>query len=168
MKSTKFPTAIGECLISWDEKGVTGFELPGFQTAVEIDEQPPAWIESLITKVQQHLAGQMQDFSDVNYDFDRVTPFQKEVYRAALTVPAGEYRTYGWLAAKVGRDSAASRAIGGALGRNPWPLLIPCHRFVGANGKLTGFSAAGGVETKRRLLDLEESATGQLFMAAAI
>ena len=167
MKYATFPSPFGSCALAWNDRLLTQFELPGFEARDHCETSLPAWIEDLMLRVQKHLGGSLQDFSDVAYDFDRVTPFQKEVYRAALTVPAGEIRTYGWLAAKIGRANA-NRAVGQALGANPWPLLVPCHRFVGANGKLTGFSAAGGLKTKQRLLRLEESAASLLTMTAAI
>jgi methylated-DNA-[protein]-cysteine S-methyltransferase len=156
-----FQTAFGECGVAWCEAGVTAFVLPpaseeNFPTNSEArSARPPDWIAALMTRVVQHLAGVSQDFGDVTYDFSQVTPFQREVYVAALRVRAGETRTYGWLAQQTGRGAAASRAVGGALGHNPWPLLVPCHRFLGANGKMTGFSAPGGLVTKRRLLALE-------------
>lgn len=169
MNRTSFPSPLGLCSVAWDDRLLHGFELPEPRAKKEKGSASlPAWVEHLIARVQKHLGGHLQDFADLPYDFSRVTPFQKQVYLAALAVPAGEIRTYGWLAVQTGRTSAASRAIGRALGANPWPLLVPCHRFVGANGKLTGYSAAGGLETKRRLLRLEESAASLLSIAAAI
>ena len=156
-----FATALGTCGLAWTGAGVSAFALPPAAPdsfATNGDDQsasPPPAIAALIDRVVQHLAGVSQDFGDVTYDFSRVTPFQRDVYLAALRVRAGETRTYGWLAQQTGRDTAASRAIGGALGKNPCPLLVPCHRFIGANGKMTGFSAPGGLATKRRLLALE-------------
>lgn len=161
MPHTFFATPLGTCGVSWNDVGVTAFALPpatpdSFPTRStgKIFPLPPE-IAGLIARVIRHLGGASQDFGDVGYDFSDVTPFQREVYVAALRVPAGETRTYGWLAQQTGRGAAASRAIGGALGKNPWPLLVPCHRFIGANGKMTGFSASGGLATKRRLLALE-------------
>jgi methylated-DNA-[protein]-cysteine S-methyltransferase len=111
----------------------------------------------LIERVQHHLGGKFQDFADLPFAFARVSPFQAAVYRAALGVKAGTTRSYGWLAAQLGKPPGTSRAVGTALGRNPWLLLVPCHRFVGANGALTGFSAPGGIATKSRLLALERA-----------
>jgi methylated-DNA-[protein]-cysteine S-methyltransferase len=105
--------------------------------------------------VQRHLAGDFQDFSDLPFDYARVSPFKRAVYLAALTVKAGSTRSYGWLATTIGQPAGVSRAIGTALGQNPWPLLIPCHRFISAQGKMTGFSSPGGIKTKLRLLALE-------------
>ncbi len=159
MPLATFPTALGICALSWTGNALTGFSLPPLDAtdASEVIDtgQLPGWIATLCKRVKAHLDGVYQDFGDVAYDFSRVTSFQQEVYRAALHVSAGQVRTYGWLAESIGRDRGASRAIGGALGRNPWPLLVPCHRFVGADGRMTGFSAPGGLETKRRLLAIE-------------
>ena len=169
-----FATAIGRCGVAWSAAGLLGFALPpadadyfyerglaGHHAAGNGRDLAssgcgrPEWIETLIGRVVRHLEGVSQDFGDVRYDFSRVTAFQREVYQAALRVKAGETRTYGWLAEQTGRGMIASRAVGGALGQNPWPLLVPCHRFVGANGKMTGFSAPGGLVTKRKLLAIE-------------
>jgi len=87
-------------------------------------------------------------------DFSRATPFQKKVYQAMSTIPFGEIRTYRWLAQKIGNPRAL-RAVGAANARNPWPLAIPCHRVVGSDGRLTGFSAPGGLALKEKLLKLE-------------
>ena len=103
---------------------------------------------------RRHLAGEMQDFADLPYAWSRVYSFQRAVYEAALHKP-GQTWSYGQLAAAVGQPTKTARAVGTALGKNPWPLLIPCHRFIGADGRMTGFSAPGGIKTKLRLLALE-------------
>ncbi|KAF0106336.1 MAG: methylated-DNA-protein-cysteine S-methyltransferase [Chloroflexi bacterium] len=87
-------------------------------------------------------------------DWSQITSFQKKVLEAACAIPFGEVRTYGQLAQQLGIPSA-SRAVGGALARNPMPIIIPCHRVVASNGNLTGFSAADGIQTKQWLLELE-------------
>jgi methylated-DNA-[protein]-cysteine S-methyltransferase len=96
----------------------------------------------------------MQDFADLPYSWNRVSAFQRVVYEAALRVKPGQTISYGQLADAVGHPSSP-RAVGHALARNPWPLLVPCHRFIGADGRMTGFSAPGGIGTKLRLLALE-------------
>jgi len=118
------------------------------------DEAPP-WIRELVARVQRHLAGELQDFADVPLDLAGVPPFARRVYEATRKVPAGQTRTYGDLATNLGELPTTSRAIGAALGANPWSLIVPCHRIVGAGDRLTGFSAAGGVRTKARLLVIE-------------
>lgn len=158
-----FSTALGECGIAWTERGVSGFALPpvrvgyfGEAAGVQVNgAEIPMWVAETIARVVRHLEGKAEDFADVRYDFGAVKPFQRAVYEAALRVKAGETRTYGWLAEQSGHTKLASRAVGGALGQNPWPLLVPCHRFIGANGKMTGFSAPGGLVTKRKLLAIE-------------
>lgn len=87
------------------------------------------------------------------YGFKKLTPFAKKVYKAALTIPIGEVRSYKWIAQKIGRPSA-TRAVGQVLKRNPWPLIIPCHRIIRADGQLGGYSA--GKKKKITLLDLEK------------
>jgi len=157
MNTATFPTSFGHCAIAWNDKGLTRFNLPDSDAITNQETLPPDWVAAIMARVQRHFDGNLQDFADVRFDFSAVTPFQERVYTAALEVKAGETRTYGWLASAIGRGPAASRAIGTALGRNPWLLLVPCHRFIGANGKLTGFSAPGGIATKQRLLTLERS-----------
>jgi methylated-DNA-[protein]-cysteine S-methyltransferase len=87
------------------------------------------------------------------------TPFTQAVWKACAGIPAGETRTYGWIARKIGKPAAA-RAVGRALGSNPFAPVIPCHRVVGADGSLTGYSAEGGTEAKKRML-AEEARTGR-------
>jgi methylated-DNA-[protein]-cysteine S-methyltransferase len=150
-----FPTALGCCALSWNADGLTRFELPEAATRSTDVATPPAEITALIARVQRHLAGDPQDFSGVTYDFTRVPEFHRTVLQATLAVKAGHTATYGEIAAALGQSLAASRAVGAALGANPWPLLIPCHRIVAASGKMTGFSGPGGVATKVKLLALE-------------
>lgn len=154
-----FATALGPCGLAWTGSTLTAFYLPGAAApagdpAASPDEAPP-WIRDLVARTQRHLAGEPQDFTNVPLELDAVPPFARRVYEAARAVPAGQTRTYGDLARSLGEPPAASRAIGAALGANPWPLIVPCHRIVGARDRLTGFSAAGGVRTKARLLVIE-------------
>ena len=152
-----FTTAIGPCSIWWEEEAVTRFML---LTKDADSESAPAWLEPLIARVQRHLREGGEDFAGVVIAWAQVSPFQKRVYEAALKTKSGQTATYGDLAKTIGEAPAVSRAVGTALGQNPWPLLVPCHRFVGANGKMTGFSATGGIDTKLKLLAIEGS---QLF-----
>ena len=165
-----FTTPLGSCGLAWNDAGLTAFVLPG-RTDAETQawltrlggadggatrlEDAPAWVRELVAKVQRHLAGEMQDFRAVPLDASRVSPFAWRVHEAARSVPAGQTRTYGDLAAMVAAPPGGSRAIGALMGSNPWPLIVPCHRIVGAKGKLTGFSSPGGVRLKARLLALE-------------
>jgi len=146
------PSAIGSCTLWWEADKITRFML---LTDVADSVAPPDGLRPLIERVQTHLRGQPEDFSDVPYDWSRATDFQRRVYEAALLTKSGFTATYGDLAKAIGEAPAVSRAVGTALGLNPWPLLVPCHRFVGANGKMTGFSAPGGINTKLQLLAIE-------------
>lgn len=155
--STRFSTVLGTCALHWNERGITSFVLPDPatpDTAPPAAAVPPA-IAATITRVQRHLAGEPQDFADLAYDWSVVTEFQQRVLRALLAIKPGRTATYGDLARTIGAPAGAARAIGGAVGANPWPLLVPCHRILGSTGKLTGYSAPGGVATKSRLLALE-------------
>lgn len=157
MPRTTFPTALGRCGIAWGVHGLTRFELPEAEARPDDAAAPPVEIAAIIFRAQQHMAGTFQDFSDVAYDFSLVPEFAREVYRRTLAVKAGQTTNYGSIAMAMGQPPAVSRAVGSALGANPWPLLVPCHRIVAADGKMTGFSGPGGIQTKLRLLALEGS-----------
>ena len=105
-------------------------------------------------QLAEYFAGKRQDF-DISLDM-RGTPFQKNVWEALLAIPFGETRSYGQLARQLGNPNA-TRAVGAANGRNPISIIVPCHRVIGSSGSLTGF--AGGLDTKSRLLDLENPNT---------
>jgi len=158
MPHATFSTPLGLCAIAWNDRGLSRFLLPDPErrpTSGHTEATPPEWVADIIGRVQRHLAGEPQDFADVRYDFSLVPDFVREVLRATLAVKAGITATYGEIATAIGQPLAAARAVGAALGSNPWPLLIPCHRVVAASGKMTGFSGPGGVGTKVRLLALE-------------
>ena len=153
-----FPTTIGACAIAWDDRDerLTSFSLPNSDLgASDNSSERPPWICDLAVRVQLHLAGTPRDFSDAPYAFERVTEFQRDVYLQTLAVKSGRTRSYGELAASLALPPGGSRAVAAALGANPWPLLIPCHRIIGATGKMTGFSGPGGIATKTQLLALE-------------
>ncbi len=172
-----FETPLGLCGIAWSEQGnsgtppaVTLFQLPEATTKMtesriarnsgaRKSSVPPPRIAEVIRKVCKHLQGEVQDFRDVPVDLDGRSPFAQQVYEATRNIPAGQTRTYGELA-KTLDQPAAALAVGQALGRNPIPLIIPCHRVLGAGGKPGGFSAHGGRATKARMLALEGVASG--------
>ena len=156
MAATSFEASLGRCAIAWEVGFITGFSLPPTDCQSQL---PPPWVAGIIFRVQRHLTGEMQDFVDLPYSWAMVSEFQREVYRAALLVKPGQTASYGQLAAASGHPSM-SREVGRTLGRNPWPLLVPCHRFIGADGRMIGFSSPGGIKTKLRLLALEGA---QLF-----
>lgn len=162
-----FPSAFGTCGIAWNDRGLTGFQLPEENDAhteqhlarkahsQPAAEPPPAWVQHVIARVQQHLAGNAQDFADTRLDWSRVSDFQQAVYLHALAIKPGYKTSYGEIARHMALGNEAARAVGVALATNPWPLIVPCHRVVSAADKMTGFSAPGGVRTKTRLLALE-------------
>lgn len=161
-----FPTRFGVCGIAWNETGLIAFALPG-ETPERTEqhlahrftsrgaETAPEWVQPIIARVQQHLDGALQDFSDVALDWSCVSDFQQAVYRQTLAIKPGQTRSYGEIARALALEPGAARAVGAALGLNPWPLIVPCHRVISARGRMTGFSGPGGVRTKTRLLALE-------------
>ena len=155
-----FETTIGRCALSWSSAGIRGFELPPAEIRSDDFPTASAEIRVVIERVRQHLSGHLQDFSDVGFDFLELPPFNVAVLHATLAIKAGQTRSYGEVARAIGQPPGASRAVGTALGANRWPLLIPCHRVVSADGKMTGFSGPGGIKTKLRLLSIDGA---QLF-----
>ena len=163
-----FPTAFGTCGVAWNDTGLTGFQFPeeseaiteqrlaGKGRSLPAAEGIPDWVQALILRIQRHLDGsKVQDFTDVRLDWSRVTDFQQAVYLHALDIKPGYKKSYGEIAKLMALGNEAARAVGVALATNPWPLIVPCHRVVSASDKMTGFSGAGGVRTKTRLLTLE-------------
>lgn len=122
--------------------------------------RPPAWVRSLAARIQRHCQGKPQDFSSVPLYLPSATDFMLAVYRAARAIPPGSVQTYAELAAAIGKPGAM-RAVGSALGRNPVPLVVPCHRIVAASGKPGGFTSPGGLDTKRWLLACEGVSLGK-------
>lgn len=118
--------------------------------------QPPPEVRLAIDGIRSLLEGRWADLSQVRLDLGGLPSFHQRVYEAARAIPAGSTVTYGELAARIG-SPGASRAVGQALGRNPFLLVVPCHRILAANGKLGGFSSPGGTGTKLRLLRLEQA-----------
>ncbi len=118
------------------------------------------WNAALVRRLQAYAAGRADDIADVPVDPGRQTPFQRRVTASCRAIPPGRTLTYGQLAAKAGSPRAA-RAVGNCMAANRIPLVIPCHRVVGAGGRLHGYSAAGGLKMKRRLLDLERVAASR-------
>ena len=116
------------------------------------------WDTSLIERIQAYAAGGVDDFRDVQVDPGRQTEFQSRIVQACRKIPYGATVTYGQLASQAGSPNAA-RAAGNCMANNRIPILIPCHRVVGANGALGGFSSAGGTDLKQRLLDMEVAAS---------
>jgi methylated-DNA-[protein]-cysteine S-methyltransferase len=160
--SILFDTAFGPCGVAWGEAGILRVRLPGPELAAEMGRvgeiaaasDVPSEIAAAVQAIQRHLAGSPQDLSRFRLDFAGVSAFNRTVYAVTCGIEAGRTLTYGEVARLVGEPGAA-RGVGQALGQNPWPLLVPCHRVLASDGSLRGFSAPGGIDTKRRLLALE-------------
>ena len=153
----EFSTPLGVCSLSWTDGRLVRLGLPD-ETARDsgrIFLECPSWIAGIIGRVRNHFSGRFENFSDIALDWSRVTPFQKSVYLEAQAIKAGHTTTYGEISRRLGLGREGARSVGVALGANPWPFVVPCHRVVAADGKMTGFSAPGGIRTKTRLLALE-------------
>ena len=165
-----FPTALGHCGIAWSDSGLTGVQLPAGDEAAsratmvrrfaECNEAtPPYYAQEAIQAVTALLLGNPQSPTDLTHlvlDMDGVPPFHQRVYALARKIAPGETRTYGELAQQLGEPGAA-RAVGQALGKNPFAPVVPCHRILAAGGRSGGFSATGGVSTKLRMLLTERA-----------
>jgi methylated-DNA-[protein]-cysteine S-methyltransferase len=160
-----FETAIGTCGIAWSDRGVVGVQSPEKTDAATLarlkrrfpearEATAPAPVQRAIDGIVALVAGGRTDFSDTVLDLDGVPEFNRRVYAIARTIPPGETMTYGEIATRLG-DRNAARDVGTALGQNPVPLIVPCHRVLAAGGKTGGFSAPGGVRTKLKLLSIE-------------
>ncbi|HEV2290650.1 MAG TPA: methylated-DNA--[protein]-cysteine S-methyltransferase [Gemmatimonadales bacterium] len=162
---TLFDTPFGRSGIAWDERGITRIQLAeasAAATAARLEAHgarraritPPPHVQDAAQRVRRHLAGKPQDFTSIPLALDGLPAPRRRIYQAARAVPAGATVSYGELAASIGSPGAA-RAVGAAMAENPFILAVPCHRVMGSNGQLHGFSAHGGIETKRRILALE-------------
>ena len=166
---TLFPTPLGACGIAWRGDTVVATRLPDKSRADTsrhlaartgaTSGEPPTAIGRAIASMVALLEGARTDLTSIDCDFERVDPFAARVYAETRAIPAGETSTYGAIALRLG-DRQLARGVGQALGRNPFPIIVPCHRVVGADGKLTGFSAAGGVATKLKMLEIEGARIG--------
>jgi len=157
--SCSFETALGWCSVSWNERGIVGVGLPG-AAAGTAHAHPgaaapiPEFVCRAIDGMTAVLAGHHRDLSDIPLDDRGLDDFRAAVYAATRRIEPGTTQSYGEIARAIGQPDAA-RDVGVALARNRWPIIVPCHRVVAANGALTGFSAPGGLATKRRMLQLE-------------
>ncbi len=160
-----FDTALGHCGVVWTSRGIAGVNLPEgseektrarvrkrFPEAEEAAASPA--IQRIIEQVIALVAGEKIDLSQVTLDHAPLPEFSKRVYAIVRTIPIGQTLTYGDIAKQLG-DVALSREVGQAMGRNPTPIIMPCHRVVAASGKTGGFSAPGGIDTKMKLLTIE-------------
>lgn len=169
-----FETALGTCGIAWGEAGIVGSQLPEgdsestrrrmqrrFPSVPEIE--PPPEVQPALRLVQAMLRGEPADVGAVRLDMAGVPAFHQRVYEASLKLQPGQTTTYGEMARQLGEPGAA-RAVGQALGHNPFAPIVPCHRILAAGGRSGGFSAHGGAATKLRMLAIEGAiAQGSLF-----
>jgi methylated-DNA-[protein]-cysteine S-methyltransferase len=169
-----FETAIGPCGIAWGKRGVVGVQLPERSEAAtrarlgrrfpEVREAPPPPdVQRAIEGIAALLEGERRDLADVDLDMADVPAFERGVYEVARAIAPGATLTYGEIAARLGAPGEA-RAVGEALGQNPFPLVVPCHRVLAARGRIGGFSANGGIATKLRLLSIEGARTSSAPM----
>lgn len=165
-----FPTALGDCGMAWRDDLVVATRLPGkssadtggqlaARTGATSGEPPPA-IRLAIAAITALLEGEGTDLSFISCDFSGIDPFATKVYAATRAIPAGQTLTYGAIAVQLG-DKRLAQEVGKALGRNPFPIIVPCHRVIGANDRLVGFSAYGGVQTKLKMLAIEGARIGE-------
>ncbi len=160
-----FDTPIGACGIAWGDRGITATWLPEADSVAlrgritrrlrgACEALPPDEVRRVVEGIVALLSGTSSDLSAAPLDMDGLPDFHRRVYEAARSISPGQTLTYGEIARRLG-DPSQARAVGQALGANPFPILVPCHRVLAANGKTGGFSAPGGVSTKLRLLEIE-------------
>jgi methylated-DNA-[protein]-cysteine S-methyltransferase len=166
-----FDTAIGRCALAWGPLGLTAVQLPEDCDAATVRRLlastepseattalPPLAVEA-IAGVQALLSGERRDLQALPLDMSRLTVFQCAVYAIARAIPPGQTRTYGEIASELGNVTLA-RAVGQALGHNPFAPVVPCHRVLAAGNHPGGFSATGGAATKMRMLSIEGAVLG--------
>jgi methylated-DNA-[protein]-cysteine S-methyltransferase len=163
-----FDTPIGICGIEWGSRGINGLQLPmggDEKTRARIRQRhgdiaeaaPTEEVQRAIDRIVRLLAGERDDLKDIALDLNGVPEFNRGVYDIARSIPPGQTLTYGDIAKKLG-GVELSRDVGQALGRNPCPIVVPCHRVLAAGKKPGGFSARGGVDTKLKMLAIEGAA----------
>lgn len=169
-----FDTTLGRCAVVYGRHGIVGVHLPEpserqsrerilecFPKARETE--PTEAVSRAIAAIVALLRGEKVDLGEVELDMSGVPPFHRRVYEAARSIAPGETLTYGELASRVGSPLGA-RAVGQALGRNPFAIVVPCHRVLAASGRIGGFTASGGVTTKRKMLAIESAGTSGVLL----
>lgn len=162
-----FDTAIGPCGIAWTADALAAVQLPETtpagtrermlrHTGPLPESDPPAFVQAAIARIRRLLEGEHDDLADLPLALDEVPEFHRKVYAVTRAIPPGAVLTYGEVARRLGEPGAA-RAVGQALGRNPFAPVIPCHRVLAAGGRSGGFSAEGGALTKLRMLEIEKA-----------
>jgi len=165
-----FDTAVGCCAMAWGDAGICGVQLPeadAVQTRARMRQRFPGAAEALpgqemqaaIGQISAMLRGEAHEADGLTLDMRDVPVFHQRVYAVARAIPPGQTLTYGEIAVRLGEPGAA-RAVGQALGSNPFAPVVPCHRVLAAGDKPGGFSAAGGIRTKLRLLIIEGAMRG--------
>ncbi len=160
-----FDTPLGLCGIAWTSRGIAGVQFPEATVAETrgrlrelcpegAEAPPPPHVRQAMDAIVALLQGEPVDLTPIVLDMEGIPPFHRRVYEAARAIPPGVTVSYGELAALCGAHGAA-RAVGQALGRNPFAMVVPCHRVLAAGRRAGGFSANGGVSTKLRLLEIE-------------
>ncbi|MDP2803110.1 MAG: methylated-DNA--[protein]-cysteine S-methyltransferase [Phreatobacter sp.] len=164
-----FDTALGAVGLAWGERGIVAVRLPtatpeGTRASLlarhpdACEASPPPAIRAVIDGIVALTSGERVDLSAAPLDRCGLPDFQARVTDVTLAISPGETLTYGEVARRIGEPGAA-QAVGKALGANPWPIVVPCHRVLAASGKTGGFSAPGGVDTKLKLLSIERART---------
>ncbi len=164
---TLFETPIGTCALAWGPRGLIGASLPAKSAAASratmhkrfpeaVETAPPVEVQAVIDDIMALLNGEKRDLKSAKLDFEHVPEFHRRVYDLARDIPTGEVLTYGEVAKRLG-DAGAARAVGQALGANPFPIIVPCHRVLATGGKTGGFSAPLGLETKMKMLTIERA-----------
>jgi methylated-DNA-[protein]-cysteine S-methyltransferase len=153
-----FETAIGTCGVAWSEVGLAEVLLPRSRSLTAGGNtgagDVPATVRDAVSAIVALLEGERPELREIALDERALDDFRRRVYAATREVRPGQTATYGQIARAVGAPGAA-RAVGAALGQNPYPIVVPCHRVLAADGSLHGFSAPGGITTKRRMLEIE-------------
>lgn len=167
---TLFSTAIGQCALVWNEHGIAAVRLPEQSEGRMLSRlhrqfpsleaaAPSHTMQQAVDGMVALLEGEARDLRFCTLDLRRETPFHRRVYAAAQDILPGKTKTYGEVAALLGEPGAA-RAVGQALGHNPFPIIVPCHRVLASGAQSGGFSAPGGVSTKLRMLLIEGAEIG--------
>jgi methylated-DNA-[protein]-cysteine S-methyltransferase len=157
----RFETAIGTCGVDWDDVGITRVCLPRERDMLHASdaepEHAPAFVAEAVAAITRLLDGEPETLREIPVSHPGRDEFARRVYAATRDVGPGETTTYGAIARALGETTPAglARAVGAALGANPTPIIVPCHRVLASDGSLHGFSAPGGIVTKRRMLEIE-------------
>lgn len=155
-----FETTIGTCGVRWSEAGITEVVMPRSRGLIgeraRDGSAVPDAVRDAVAGMVALLAGERTDLRWVEVDERHLDSFRRRVYAATRDVGPGSTASYGDIARAIG-DPRAAREVGGALAQNPFPIVVPCHRVLAASGALHGFSAPGGIGTKRRMLEIERA-----------